>query len=225
MKDWISKIKAKLKEKPYYVILFCIGILVMGLGFLFGPRLFKPDVMSKQLDTILPPFGWNVVEDLGIGEVPGGPTAQQFALRQDDGWEVLAYCLNPEEAPPRIGTSCELVDEDTFWCGDDYQQLREFEILQQPPPPEQTETPTPTLTLTPTVTVTMTQTPTTVITSTNTPVPTQRFTPTPRPKMGGGGNFRVGDAISITLGLLMIVIGVSIAAIDWKGYTAKFKKK
>jgi len=43
--------------------------------------------------------------------------------------------------------------------------------------------------------------------------------------MGGGGNFGMGDAIILTLGILCIGIGVSLAAVNWQRYLKIFKKK
>jgi len=212
------------REKVKYALFAGIGLLLIIFGSLVDFQPVQPRVMSMQLDQNLPPDGWNVTEDLGVGEVPGGLTAQRFELRQDQGWEVLAYCLNPEEPPPPVGTSCGMIDDNTFWCGDQYQQLREYQILQQPPP-EQTETTVPTATATNTVTATptMTQTPTATEVPTNTSVPTQSFTPTPRPKMGGSGNFHISDAISLTLGIVMVCIGIILAVFNWMHQNKKYK--
>jgi carbohydrate-binding DOMON domain-containing protein len=120
-----------------------------------------------------------------------------------------------------------MIDDTTFWCGDEYQQLREYEILQQPPP-EQENTPTATATNTLTSTPTSTQTPTATNAPTNAPtnttVATQSFTATPRPKMGGDGNFNRGNALSLILGFLIIGIGLSLTIVDWKRYISPNKK-
>lgn len=218
-----SNIKDTKLEKIKYGLFAGIGLLLIVFGSVFELPPAAPKVMSKQLDQNLPPDGWNVTEDLGVGEVPGGPTAQRFELRQDQGWEVLAYCLNPEEPAPPVGTSCGMIDDDTFWCGDEFQQLREYEILQQPPP-EQEDTPTATATSTSTATATSTQAPTSTTAPTNTVVATQSFTATPRPKMGGGGNFNIGNAFSLILGFLIIGIGISLTVVDWKHYIPPNKK-
>lgn len=230
MENENSNFKDTKLEKIKYALFAAIGLMLVVFGSLYDFESYQPKVMSKQLDQDLPQYGWNVTDDLDVGEVPGGPTAQRFELRQEEGWQVLAYCLNPDVTPPPIGTSCQLIDENTFWCGNDLQQLREYQILQQPPP-EQEDTPTPTVTLTSTATststatATSTQTPTATNAPTGTTAPTQSFTPTPRPKMGGGGNFSIGVAISLTLGFLMIGIGLSLTAVDWKRYIPPFKKK
>jgi carbohydrate-binding DOMON domain-containing protein len=120
-----------------------------------------------------------------------------------------------------------MIDDDTFWCGDEYQKLREYEILQQPPSAQE-DTPTATATNTSTATPTSTQTPTATNVptnaSTNTTVVAQSFTATPRPKMGGDGNFNRGNALSLFLGFLMIGIGISLTVVDWKHYISPFKK-
>jgi len=225
--------------KASHALLIGVGILILALASLNGLRMLAPKAISKQQDRNLPPFGWTVTKDLGVGEVPDGPTAQRFVLEHDDGWDVLAYCLDPGEPPPELGTQCEMIDDDTFWCGDDNQLLRLYEIVQQPP--TSTHTFTPTITVTHTSTATPTSTPTSTPTPTPTPTPTSTATatstakptdvqpappsPTPRPKMGGGGNFGMGDAIILTLGILCIGIGVSLAAVNWKRYLRIFKKK
>lgn len=223
MENENSNIKDTKLEKIKYGLFAGIGLLLIVFGSVFDFQPTAPKVMSKQLDQNLPPDGWNVTEDLGVGEVPGGPTAQRFELRQDQGWEVLAYCLNPEEPAPPVGTSCGMIDDDTFWCGDEFQQLREYEILQQPPP-EQEDTPTATATSTSTATATSTLAPTSTTAPTNTVVATQSFTATPRPKMGGGGNFNIGNAFSLILGFLIIGIGISLTVVDWKHYIPPNKK-
>lgn len=222
MENENSNFKDTKLEKIKYGLFAGLGLLLIIFGSLVDFQPSQPKVMSMQLDQNLPPDGWNVTEDLGVGEVPGGPTAQRFELRQDQGWEVLAYCLNPEEPPPPVGTSCGMIDDNTFWCGDEYQQLREYQILQQPPP-DQTETAVPTATATNTATTapTLTQTPTATIVPTNTVVPTQSFTSTPRPKMGGSGNFQISDAISLTLGIVMVCIGILLAVFNWKHQNEK----
>jgi len=235
--------RKKWEIRPSHALFVGIGILIVGLSSLYGLRVLQSTVMSKQLDANLPPYGWTVSEDLGVGEVPGGPTAQRFVVEQIEGWEVLAYCLDPQEPPPPVGTTCELIDENTFWCGDDFQQLREYEIVQQPPPPAPTETvqpsatrtststPTSTPTYTPTSTPTSTPTATNTATSTATTKPTnisaaaKTSTPTPRPKMGGDGNLRSGDVMRFVLGLVFISISGILMAIEGKRFLTQRHKK
>ncbi len=251
--------------KSRFALLAGLGILIFALSFLYGMRFFQPDIDSKQpdihakqpnidskqLDANPPPYGWEVTEDLGVGDVPGGPTAQRFVVEHDNGWEVLAYCLEPDEPPPPIGAVCDLVEGDTFWCGDEYQLLRRYKIVQTPPPPAQTNTatsaatqiststptatatntptftPTATNTSTPTPTNTPSSTPTSTATSTprNTAVPNQAFTATPRPKMGGDGNFSSGDILRLAMGIGLISISSVLAAIEGKRYLTKRAKK
>lgn len=235
MEKEISEKNKKLVIKPSLALLAGMGILVIALSFLYGLRILQTRVTSKQLDANLPPYGWAVSEDLGVGEVPGGPTAQRFVVDQLEGWEVLAYCLDPQEPPPPVGTACELIDADTFWCGDDFQQLREYEILQQPPAPEQTETvqPSATYTSTSTLTSTPTSTPTATNTATSTAItkPTnisaaaKTSTSTPRPKMGGDGNLGRGDVTRLVLGIVFISISGILTAIEGKRFLTQRLKK
>jgi len=74
--------------KSKYALLVGIGILVFALSFLYGLRILQKRVMSKQLDANLPPFGWVVTEDLDVGEVPGGPTAQRFVVEEDNKYKL-----------------------------------------------------------------------------------------------------------------------------------------
>ncbi|MDT8382194.1 MAG: hypothetical protein RQ728_08070 [Brevefilum sp.] len=242
--------------KSNFALLVGLGILIFALSFLYGMRFLQPDIdtkppdidakpqdiFSKQLDANPPPFGWEVTEDLGIGDVPGGPTAQRFVVEHDTGWEVLAYCLEPNEPPPPVGAVCDLVEGDTFWCGDEYQLLRRYKIVQMPPPaqtststsvatPTATATNTPTFTPTATNTATPTNTPSSTPTSTatstpvNTAVPNQAFTATPRPKMGGDGNLRSGDILRLAFGIGLISISGVLAAFEGKRYLTKRAKK
>jgi len=247
--------------KSKFALLVGLGILIFALSFLYGMRFLKPELESKepdidskvlvsdskQLDANPPPVGWVVTEDLGVGDVPGGPTAQRFVVEHDYGWEVLAYCLEPDEPPPPVGAACDLVDGDTFWCGDEYQLLLQYEIVQIPLPPTQTNTSiaAPTRTLTPTATATNTPTHTPTATNTATPTntpsstptstatrtpahttaPTQAFTPTPRPKMGGDGNLHSGDILRLVIAIGLISISGILAAVEGKRYLIKRTKE
>ena len=221
-----------------FALLVGLGILIFALSFLYGMRFLQPDIdsnqldiVSKQLDANPPPYGWKVTEDLGVGDVPGGPTAQRFVVEHDTGWEVLAYCLEPDEPPPPVGAVCDLVEGDTFWCGDEYQLIRRYKILQMPPPAQTStsisaatriSTSTPTATNTATPTNTPSSTPTS--TATSTPVNTS-VTATPRPKMGGDGNLRSGDILRLAFGIGLISISGVLAAFEGKRYLTKRAKK
>jgi len=179
----------------------------------------------------LPTYGWVVAEDLEVGEVPGLPPAQRFRMRHQDSWELLAYCVDPSiEAPPE-GTNCQLIDEDTFWCGDGLQHLRLYQVLQTPPPPSPTATLTPTFTPTPTQTPTSTQTP--IPTVTATPRPTQEATqaqenkptPTPRSRSGQSGiAVQKADIFRWTLGGALIGLAGVMAMLEWQHYLHNKKK-
>ncbi len=107
----------------------------------FGPLLQKPV------------YNWRVCANLGVGPVPGtGLRRLRFRLCHNRGWEVLAYCLQPERPAPAIGTICSRTSEDTYWCGNGIQNLREYRVQETPTPtPTVTGTPAPTATPTPTI--------------------------------------------------------------------------
>jgi hypothetical protein len=212
---------------------------IFSTGLLFSLQIWQPNAAGINQEE-LPIYGWIVCEDLGMGEVPGVPNlVQRFRLCHPQAWELLAYCLEPELPPPPEGTICERIDADTFWCEDDIQQLRQYQILQTPTPiPPDTETPTPTPTSTFTLTSTPTDTPTTTptitptdtptttptltVTSTMIPADTATSTPittaivTPRPPMGGSGNLHQRDIVRWVTGLFFIVIGLSLALVEGK---------
>lgn len=124
----------------------------------------------------LPVHGWTVCGDLGIGPVPGLPgTIQRLQLCQGDGWEVQAYCLNPQLPVPAVGTLCSMVSGTDFWCGDSVQQLRNFQLLQTPAP---SSTPLPSSTPTPLPSPTATSTPLPSLTATP-PQPSETLALTP----------------------------------------------
>lgn len=155
--------------------LLVIVLIVLAIWFRSPsprPRPF-PDSLP-QLQEPRPIYDWYVCEELGVGAIPGVPEPRlRFRVCHNDGWELLAYCLQPNWPAPEVGSACALIDDNTFWCGEGLQNLREYAILQTPIPTTtptlaQTETPTPTASVTP---VTPTQTPgTPLATATATPV-------------------------------------------------------
>lgn len=168
-------------------------------------------VAVAQDDPPYPIHGWQVCADLGTGPVPGIPgTVQILQLCQGEGWRVQVYCLEPLEPAPPLDTFCSYVGDGTFWCGDQYQLVREYIILDTPSP---TETPTPTATAT--LTATPTSTPQASATGTVTAQPSQTttaITSTPqaevsptvfdRPPPGGPGN------LPVFLGLAGLAMGL-----------------
>ena len=116
--------------------------------------------------------GWVTCKDLGVGEVPGLPSPRQrVRLCHDNGWVVDTYCLRPDLPVPLVGATCRRTGEDTYWCGNGIQPLKEYQIRETPQP-----TPTNTATITPTSTPTL---------ATLVPYPTPQ--PTKRPAPGGAG--------------------------------------
>ena len=148
-------------------------ILLVSLGSIFlGLEVFRAIAAPKNR-VQMPKYGWYVCHDLGIGPIPDANPAQRFILCHPGGWALYAYCIDQSKPTPPIGTICEMIDEDTFWCEDPYQPLKIYEI---------STTPTPTLTITPTSTHTSTSTHTPTFapthTSTHTPTSTATITPT-----------------------------------------------
>ena len=180
-------------------------ILFVTTAALFGWQLFNVSANPVQQGD-KPKYNWTVVEDLGIDVFPGVGEAQHFRVSHATGWEVLAYCLQPGEAPPPVGCTCELLEGDVFWCGDDYQDIQLYQVLQVPQPP-----PTSTSTSTTTSTPTATSLP-------PTQVPTQKPspTPTPRPKMGGGGSVQTLGIVRFAAGLSLFAVGILLAVFDWR---------
>ena len=148
---------------------FTLGILLLFVAVFSvyqfqSKRIQSLDVSAKAVVFDMPANNWRVCEDLGFGDVPGlDETRQRLRLCHNQGWEILAYCLQPHILAPPVDTVCENTSGSIYWCGDTYQLLSEYDILL---------TPTPTATNTPT--------------STHTPVPTATNTPSPTISPGGG---------------------------------------
>ena len=156
-----------------------------------------------------PEQNWRVCRDLGVGDVPGlGIRRQRFRLCHSQGWEVLAYCLEPNLPAPAVGTRCTRTNANTYWCGSGLQRLREYAVQETPtaaapplPVPTETRLPTPTTTPAP---------PTAISTATSlaaaqtaTPggralsTPIRRAQATPRVRAGGRGNFDLRNWLSL----------------------------
>lgn len=161
-------------------IILGAGLLLVAAAALFlwirsaseRPRPL-PENLPQQIDQ-RPVYDWYVCGDLGLGPVPGvsGPR-QRFRVCHNDGWEVLAYCLQPNWPAPEVGAACALIDETTWWCGAGLQNLREYTVLQTPTPSPTPLIPTATPTSSPTATFTApapTETPTI-------PLPSETATP------------------------------------------------
>lgn len=176
--------------KRHTWILISLGVVVLGLAAVvifarytlassagkaegvlstFTPVFEHSAVESVEDPSIAKPIdGWVVCQNLGIGAIPGIPgPRQRFILCHPSGWQVRVYCLDTSKPPPPLGHSCRRVSSDTYWCGNVYQPLREYQLLATP-----TIVPTPTLTPTPT----------------STPTPTVPVKPTSRVRPGGGND-------------------------------------
>jgi hypothetical protein len=173
-----------------------------------------------------PVNNWYVCTNLGIGPVPGLPDPRQrFKVCHDSGWEIYAYCIQPNIPAPTIGTVCSLINDQTLFCGAGVQSLREYRILQTPAAgtgtPSFTPSPTATNTVTPTPTNTATLTPTITPTSTSTSTPTTlrsatpRVASTPRPRAGGQGNLAEWHRMLGMLGVgMLLLVGAALGLIQ-----------
>ena len=150
------------------IVIFCLGIIFLGL------EVYQAIAVPKN-NIQMPKYGWYVCQDLGVGPIPDANPAQRFILCHLGGWELFTYCIDQTKPSPPIGTICEYIGDDTFWCVDPYQPLKIIEISTTPTP---TMTPSSTLTVTPTFTTTPTHTPTQTVTSTPTRTATRTMTPT-----------------------------------------------
>jgi hypothetical protein len=202
-----------------WIGLILIGIFVLGVTAWLAYRVASSSRGARASSALAPkPINnWYVCANLGIGPVPGLPDPRQrFKVCHDSGWEVYAYCIEPNIPAPTIGTVCTLINDQTFFCGAGVQSLREYRILQTPAAgtgtPSVTPSPTTTNTATPTPTNTTTPTPTNTATLTASPTPINNTTPraprTPRPRPGGPGNLSTWQHMMSMLGVgLLLLVG------------------
>ena len=155
-----------MKRLPFLFVVLLLLLLASGERW---PRATAAELASSFEDVFIAPMGdkpvqnWRVCRDLGVGNVPGlGIRAQRFRLCHTQGWEVLAYCLEPNLPAPAVGTRCTRTDANTYWCGSGLQRLREYSV-------QETPTAVPTRTAVPS--------------STPTPIPTPTSTPPLRPRL------------------------------------------
>jgi len=164
-----------LKRPLLYVSIF-LSLLILSAAAVFTLRMAGQVSAAARFAEGMPTDGWLVCADLGILPVPGGGEAQHMILC-NDGWRVHVYCIEPAKPAPPRDQLCSMVNATDFWCGDQVQLLREFDILETPTATlAPTETPTPTSTSTPTATATATATAT--FTATATATATASSTPT-----------------------------------------------
>ena len=199
------------------LVLASIGLILTRFSVSAQP----PAGMLKQFDQPYPSHGWRVCADRGLGIPPGLPgPVQIMELCQGEGWRVQAYCLEPLEPAPPVDTFCSFVGDRTFWCGDQYQLIREYIILQTAQPTA-TYTTTPTITFTPIPTSTHTLQPPLTVTPTTTntiTVVVSEVAATPtvfvRPAPGGKGNREIFTGISL-IALSLWVIGM-VGILRWR---------
>lgn len=149
---------------------FLFPALAFACGLLAALALMSRAAQAGVIKSpnLQPAYGWYVCADLGVGPVPGlGENRQRFSLCHGDGWEILAYCLDPGMPMPEYGTTCEEIPGEVWFCGEAVQRLQLYDVVATPTPPTPTRTPTATPTITPS--------------------PTPTITPTPPGGTGGGG--------------------------------------
>ena len=168
-----------------FVVLLLLGLRVTradaGSGKDFDPS--KYPTLEGQFDLPTTPWfhtgDWDTDCDCGTFVYPSldNPT-----------WEVMAYCLEPDDDIPLRGTRYYNDGDKLYPYDPAFQTSKVYEIKKQPtetptstPPATVTSTPTvtptSTQTLTPTQTSTPTQTPTATATATYTPSPTPDVKP------------------------------------------------
>ncbi len=212
-------------KRLVWIGLILLGIFGTGVTAWLVYRIASSS-RNERASVILAPKpvnNWYVCANLGIGPVPGLPDPRQrFKVCHDSGWEIYAYCIEPNIPAPSLGTICSLINDQTFFCGAGVQSLREYRILQTPaagtgtpsitPSPTATNTATPTPTLTPTYTAT--PTPTFTATPSTTPTPFNSTTPrAPRPHPGGLGNLANWHRMLIMLGVGLLLLAGAILSL------------
>ena len=220
------------------ILVILAGIMILWIAFL--PMIeaqavswFSPDEEVNKKASLLDPkpvHEWYVCGDLGFGTVPGVPDARQrVKLCHEKGWVLHTYCTQPELPVPEIGTICDRVSEDMYYCGPGLQLIREYRLVDTPGPTptptgtrivQQTPTDTEIVLDTPTATYTRvvidTQTPTETQIQSTTPAPTETSTrvvmtedvpgatPTRRVRPGGAGILeQVGLVLLFEVAVLM----------------------
>lgn len=152
----VKNLRGRPSEKWLYII--CIastfGLLLTSLlwrsGYTATSQEFSQAPQSTNPTPTKPVNDWQICEDMGRGPVPGLTDIRyRVKLCHPDGWVVRAYCLRPLLDPPKVGTVCERTSENTYWCGEGVQPVKEYIIKQTPVPPTPTPTSTPTATLRP----------------------------------------------------------------------------
>ena len=177
-----------MKRLAYFALIMLIfSSLVIAAWLEHSISATNRSEQAYVIQATKPVNNWYVCTNLGIGPVPGLPDPRQrFKVCHDSGWEIYAYCIQPNIPAPTLGTVCSLINDQTLFCGAGVQSLLEYRILQTPA----ASTGTPSLTPSPTATNTATPTPTNTATLTPTITPTSLRTPDrkSRPLMAGEGS-------------------------------------
>jgi hypothetical protein len=218
------------------ILVVLAGVLILGLVSLPSIEAravswFSPEEIEEHQPSLLDPkpvHEWYVCGDMGFGSVPGvSDQRQRVKLCHEKGWVLYTYCTQPELPVPELGTICDRVSEDMYYCGPGLQLIREYRVVDTPGPevtPTDTQEAgiTPTVTNTPFSTATSTPTPTETQIEATTPAPTETPTatitriaqtegapgsptPTRRVRPGGGGILeRIGLILLIEVGILIM---------------------
>jgi hypothetical protein len=120
------------------LVLFIVLVVVFASAAIVwsGTKSAPPNPAAQSADALpqlanKPIYNWRICQDLGIGPVPGlYEPRQRLRLCHNKGWEVLAYCLRPDLPVPQLGTKCTRVSEDSYWCGNGIQPVKEYELIQ-----------------------------------------------------------------------------------------------
>lgn len=116
-------------------ILVVVLLIVIVAYLLASGRPKSPSLSAQALEGPKPTDNWYVCAVLGMGPVPDVRGQRlRFRLCHNDGWELLTYCLQPRWPPPALGATCTRLNENTYWCGEGLQNLREYGTLQTPVP-------------------------------------------------------------------------------------------
>ncbi|HCE17155.1 MAG TPA: hypothetical protein DEQ80_04785 [Anaerolinea thermolimosa] len=201
---------------------FFIALTLLVFSLTRAPQAVTASSSSRALSQeTLPLHGWTVCVDLGVGPVPGqSGNLQRVRMCHGDGWQVDTFCLEPAKPVPQVGVMCSMVSSTDFWCGDEVQQLREYQIQQTPPPaPPPTATPSPTSTTTP---VPTTAAPPPPVPNTpqasSTPIVLQP-TVFARPSPGGAGNS------GLLFSTFFVLAGITLLALAIRSQRAAYRSR
>jgi hypothetical protein len=199
---------------------FFIALTLLVFSLTWPPQAVTASSSGRLLlQETLPLHGWTVCVDLGVGPVPGQPgVLQRVRMCHGDGWQVDTFCLEPAKPVPQVGVMCSMVSSTDFWCGDEVQQLREYQIQQTPPPPPPS-TVTPSPTLTPPAPTTAVPPPPVPDTPQPTSTPVLQPTVFARPSPGGAGNS------GLLFSTFLVLAGLTLLAFAVQSQRGAFRSR